>query len=151
MMLAAVNDTSFNIVKMLHILAFMVAFAPAFVNPLLERQMAANDSAAWKRTLSYASKNSMKIYGGALIVGGLLGFALSGMSDGLYKMSQTWLLLSAVLWVAMNGVLHALIIPSEKAVVGGDSSAQRKLDIGGAAMTILMVVVLYLMVFQPGV
>ncbi len=151
MMLAAVNDIPFNIVKMLHILAFMVAFAPGLVNPLLARQMAANDSSAWKRTLNYTSKNSMKIYGAALIVGGLLGFALSGMSDGVHKMSQTWLLLSAVLWVGMNGVLHALIIPSEKAVVGGDSSAQRKLDIGGATMTILMVVVLYLMVFQPGV
>ncbi len=150
MILAAVGDTPYNIMKFLHILTIMVAFAPAFVNPLLSAQMRRGDESAWKRTLTYASKNSMKIYGSALIVSGLLGFAMAGMSDKLYSMSQAWLSISAVLWVAMNGVLHALIIPSEKAVGNGDSSAQRKLDIGGGAMTALMLVVLYLMVFKPG-
>ncbi|MEZ5167565.1 MAG: hypothetical protein R2695_14125 [Acidimicrobiales bacterium] len=53
----------------------------------------------------------MRIYGSALIVGGLLGFGATGMSkipgtDELqWKMSDGWLLTSAILWFLMNGVL----------------------------------------------
>ena len=150
MILAAIGDTGYNVLLILHILTMMVAFAPAFVNPILASQMKGKDDGAWRAVLGYAAGNSMKIYGSALIVGGLIGFGIAGMSDEVYKMSQGWLATAAVLWVAMNGVLHAMIIPAEKAIAGGDESAQRKLDIGGAAMTLMMVITLYLMVFKPG-
>lgn len=150
MLLAAIGDTPYNIMLMLHIVSLMVAVAPVFVHPILSSQMRGRDDSAWRATLGYAAGNSMKIYGSALIVGGFLGFGLAGLSDEVYKMSQGWLVTAAVLWVGMNGVLHAMIIPAEKAVSAGDRSAQRKLDIGGAALTLMMVVTLYLMVFKPG-
>ena len=150
MLLAAIGDTGYNILLILHILTMMGGLAPAFVNPILAAQTKGKDDAAWRSVLGYAAGNSMKIYGSALIVGGLLGFGIAGLSDEVYKMSQGWLATAAVLWVAMNGVLHAMIIPAEKAIAGGDDSAQRKLDIGGAAITVMMIVTLYLMVFKPG-
>ena len=43
MILAAVETTPYNIMKLLHILTIMAAFAPAFVNPLLSVQMRRGD------------------------------------------------------------------------------------------------------------
>ena len=38
MIFAAVDDTGYNIVLLLHIVSAMAAFAPAFVHPLLTKQ-----------------------------------------------------------------------------------------------------------------
>ncbi|MET0197859.1 MAG: hypothetical protein ABW364_11555, partial [Rhodococcus fascians] len=64
--------------------------------------------------------------------------------------SQTWIWLAVVVWIAMNGVLHAMLLPAEKALAAGDESARGRVDTGGMIMTVLLLVILYLMVFKPG-
>ncbi len=147
--LAAVNDTPYNIVLILHILAALVAFAPAFVNPLLTNQTRDMEPSARQRILGHMAGNSRRVYAPALIVLGFLGFALSGMSDGANSLSETWLIISIVIWIVMNGVLHAVLTPAERALASGDETASKRVDLGGGIMTILLLVVLGLMVFQP--
>ena len=149
-MFAAIGDTSYNIMLLLHILAVMVAFAPAFVHPVLTGQLRADDNSGFRSVMTRLSGNGRLIYSPALIVAGILGFGLSGMSDSVYSLGQGWLIASIIVWVAMNGVLHALILPGERSVAAGDDSGQRRTDIGGAAIAILLLVMLYLMVFKPG-
>lgn len=154
MLLADINDTPYNIILFVHIVLMFVAFAPAFVHPFLEAQTKDDPNRAgfWGAVVV----RSQRIYGGALILGGLLGFGVAGMSkapgtdDLVYSVSDGWILTAVILWVAMNGVLHAMIIPGERALAQGDESKAQQLQIGGVAITLLFLVTMYLMVFKPG-
>ena len=150
MIIAAYGDTTYDVVLLLHIVAAFVAFAPAFVHPLLASQTKALENTGRGRVLEMMAGNGRRIYAPALIVMGLLGFALQGLSDGVIEFGQTWFWLAIVAWIAMNGILHGLLLPAERAVAAGDASASKRVDTGGALLTVLFLFTLYLMVFQPG-
>jgi uncharacterized membrane protein len=149
-MIAAIGDTGYDIVLLLHILSALVAFAPAFVHPLLANQTKELDAPNRQKVLGYLGANGRRLYAPALIVTGLLGFALQGMSDSVWEFDQTWVWLAAVVWLVMNGVLHAVLLPAERAAAGGDGVAERRAEIAGAVVTLLLLLMLYLMVFKPG-
>jgi len=149
-MIAAYDGTGFKIVLFLHILTVLLAFAPSFVHPLLTRQTTGFDATSRGKILGLMAGNGRRVYAPALIVAGLFGFALQGMSDGVIEFSQTWFWLAVAVWLAMNGLLHAMLLPAERALAGGDESAAKKLDTAGAIMTVLLLVMLYLMIFRPG-
>jgi hypothetical protein len=154
MLLAEIGDTGYNIILFLHIATFFMAFAPLFVNPFIDLQTRGKSSV---RRAIYAgiAPRSMRIHGSMLVLGGLLGFGVVGMSDdgtgeSVFSLGDTWLSLAVVLWVAMNGVLHAMVIPGEKAIAAGDDETGRKAEVGGTVLTLLFLGTLYLMVFKPG-
>ncbi len=149
-MFAAVADTPYNIVLVLHIVAVIAALAPAFAHPFLGAQSKRLDKTGQQLMLGFLASNSQRIYAPALIVAGLLGFGLSGMSDGVFEMSQGWLIGAVIVWLAMNGVLHAVLIPAEKAMASGIESAEARVTAGGGIISILAIVMLVLMVFKPG-
>ena len=66
-------------------------------------------------------------------------------------MRQGWLVAAVVVWIAMNGVLHALVRPGEKGVAAGETSAERKLQVGGNVLTLLVIVQLVIMHWKPGI
>ena len=151
MILAAVGDTAYNIVLLLHVLTMMVALSPAFVHPLLRSQVRAGDRTERQHLMINMAANVRRVYGPSLIVTGLFGFALAGMSDRVHSLSEFWLIASAVIWVAMNGVLHAVITPALKAVrEGADAPPGRRLEQGWALITVMAVVQLALMIGKPG-
>jgi len=149
-MIAAYSDTGYNVMLYLHILTALVAFAPVFVHPLIGNQISALDGTARGKVMGMIAGNGRRIYAPALILTGLFGFALQGMSDGVIEFSQTWFWLAIVVWIAMNGVLHGLVLPAERAVADGDEAAESRATTGGIILTVLLLVMLYLMVFQPG-
>ena len=149
-MFAAYRETGYNVMLFLHILTAFAAFAPAFVHPLLASQTKALDASNRAKVLTMIAGNGRRIYAPALILTGLFGFAMQGMSDGVIEFSQTWFWLAIVVWIAMNGVLHAVLLPAERAVAGGDESLAKRVDAGGMILTVLLLVMLYLMVFKPG-
>lgn len=149
-MIAAINDTGYNVMLLLHIFAAFAAFAPAFVNPVIRRQSKALDGPNRQLVIGFLSMNGRKIYAPALILTGLFGFGLQGMSDSVWKFSQTWLWLAALVWLAMIGLLHALLFPAERAVAAGDETATKRVDTISMVTSLLLIVMLYLMVFKPG-
>ena len=80
MILAAVGDTPYRIVLILHILSFMVAFAPAFVHPLVGRQSRSIDDPNFRKIVGMLAANGRKIYAPALIVTPLI---ISGPISGM--------------------------------------------------------------------
>lgn len=148
-MIAAVGDTPYRVVLVLHILSAMAAFAPAFTHPFLTNQSKSLGD-GHRDVMGFLAANGRRIYAPALIVAGLLGFALQGMSSGAWSFTQFWMIAAFIVWAAMNGVLHALIMPNEAKMADGDANAQRLVDIGGQVITILLLVMLWLMVFKPG-
>ena len=135
----------------LHILAAMVAFAPAFTHPLLTNQSKTLAGDGHRTVLGFLVANGRRIYAPALILTGIFGFGLQGMSSGAWSFGQGWMIGAIVIWIAMNGILHAILIPNERKMADGDPSAQAMVERGGAIISLLLLVMLYLMVFKPGV
>jgi uncharacterized membrane protein len=149
-MLAAYRETGYNVMLFLHIVTALVAFAPAFVHPLLANQTRALDADNRGKVIGLMAGNGRRIYAPALILTGLFGFAMQGMSDGVIEFGQTWFWLSIVVLICMNGVLHGMLLPAERALPDGDETVAKKVDTAGIILTVLLAVMLYLMVFKPG-
>ncbi len=98
-------STGRNILLLLHIASFVVAFAPASVHPLLTRQFGQDGPAALQRFSAHAARNGRRLYSPALIVGGLFGIGLVLDSDDI-DFDQTWVSLALLVWIAMNGIVH---------------------------------------------
>lgn len=138
----------YRLVLLLHVLAFIVAFAPAAAHSLQLAQ--SKGSPARRELLGFMARNSSRVYGPALIAVGLFGILLVLVSDGVWAFSQGWVSAAFAVWVVMNGVLHAVLIPGERRVAGGDEDATKRVDLGGQLLTLLILVMLYLMIWKPG-
>jgi len=150
MLLAAYRDTPYKIMLFAHILLIMIALSPAVVHTILfklEAKRPDGDPAAIARRVIGLPT---KIYDGALIVGAVLGFGLISMSDDVISMGDTWVWLSIVLWIALMGLLHGLIYPTEAAIARGDEGAMAQMDKVGPLGVIIAIVLLFLMVVKPG-
>lgn len=123
----------------LHIASIIVAFAPVVVGAV------AAAPAGRRATVPQLSYLGRIVYSGGLILAGLFGILLILASDDVWKFDQTWVSLAIVVWIVMNGVFHAMIFPSRRA--GRTDRSQ----LGLAIMDILLIVMLYLMIWKPGV
>ena len=130
-------SNGYQVLGVFHILAAVAAFGPLFIYPSMQRAGAGAEVAKLHLRLSLP----------ALVLSWVLGMGLVGMSDGVFEMSETWIVLSLLCWVAAVAVSWFLIRPSL-----GDSSesARSKLAAGIGASHLIAVVVIYLMVFKPG-
>ena len=151
-MVLAAGTTAYNIVELLHILTVLVALAPVFVHPLLRKQLRSADGTGQQQLVVAMAANARRLYSPALIVAGLLGIALIEMSEDAISMTEGWVIAAIVIWVAMNGILHGMIRPALKAQGAGGASAgtNRRLEAGSALLSILFIVQLVLMIWQPG-
>ncbi len=152
MLLATVGDGYYNVILFLHILSFLVAFAPAVMNPLLANyyKRGGDDRAAvtWAGFTSfYTSRVSLPALGVLLVTG----IWMIAISDEVWDFSQGWVSAAFVVWLAIGGVVSAMILKGEKQVAAGDVSGEKLVSLGGAIATLLMAVVLYLMIFKPGI
>ena len=155
MLLAALEDTTYHVLLVLHILSVLVAFATASTHPLREARFRRSDGEdGVRRFYGHAVRNTRTVYFPALIVAGVFGGALIGASktngEVVWKFEQTWIWLGIATWVALCVVVVALIAPAEKRVAAGEASAAQRLSAGGGIATVLLLVQLYLMVFKPG-
>jgi uncharacterized membrane protein len=149
MLLAGYLDTGYKIVLLIHIVAVLIALAPAVAHPVmyeLEKRRDDGDVAALGRRMAAASR----IYGVALLIAGIVGIGLISMSDDVIAFGDTWIWLSLILWVVLNGVLHGVMIPAERALGAGEEGAQKRIESVGPILVVLALVLLYLMVVKPG-
>jgi hypothetical protein len=128
-------STGFKIFLFLHILTVIVAFAPTVIAVL----PGARDGA-----LGMIDRAGRLVYSPALILAGFFGIMLIVTSDEAFEFSDTFVSLAFVVWIAMNGVFHALVL------VGQRQNDEKKVDNGQAIMTVLLLVMLYLMIWKPG-
>ena len=144
--LAALNSTGYKIVLLLHVLTVIVGFAPLWLTPVMIRLTAAGDKAAADGLEVSILRFSLPGIG----LAGILGFGLAGMSEKVFKMSQTWLSIAAVLWVVLLALLFFVARPAIKAFRDGDAAARSRIMIATGISHIILVVTLYLMIFKPG-
>jgi uncharacterized membrane protein len=142
-------SNTYKILLFLHIASVVVAFAPAVIGVL----PGGDEGAA--ATLRRAGR---VIYAPALILAGLFGIlivAIEGEDYGI-EFSQTWISLSFLVWIAMNGVFHGMVLPtytrgrSRRSSRWGRGTTSNEVDTGLAIITVLFVIMLYLMIWKPG-
>jgi hypothetical protein len=141
----------YRLLFLLHIVALLVAFAPAVAHPLQAAQAKSVEGTARRSMLGFMASNSQRVYGPALVLVGLFGVLMVGSSDGAWSFSNTWVWLALLVWIVMNGVLHALLIPAERRYARGDQAAERQVATGGQILTVLFLLMLFLMIWKPGV
>jgi uncharacterized membrane protein len=147
-MIAAYRDTGYNIVLFLHILTVIIAMAGAVAHPLmfeLEKRRSSPDVTGLAQRIIIPSR----IYSISFALVGIIGMGLLSMTDDVFSWGDTWVWLSIVLWLVTNGLLHALILPGERAVANGDTAAIVKVETAGKIASVLILVTLYLMVAKP--
>ncbi len=142
----ALTGTGYHIVLLIHVLAVIVGFAPLWLTPVMIRLTAAGDKAAADGLEVSILRFSLPGIG----IAGILGFGLAGMSEKYFKMSQAWLSIAAVLWIVLLAVLFFVARPAIKAFRDGDVAARGRIMMATGIGHLILVVMLYLMIFKPG-
>jgi len=145
-------DNGYKVLLLLHILAVIVGFAPAWLTPVLVRLTANGDRAAADGLETSVLRYSLPGIG----LAGLLGFGLAGMSkvggsdEPLFKMSQPWLLVAILLWLLLLAIVIFVARPAIKRFRDGDTGARGLIGMSTGVTHLILVVMLYLMIFKPG-
>ena len=173
MVLAAYRDDFYNLVLVLHILCAIVGFGAVFLNGVYGQQMKTRmQSGKVSEAIGIFEANEFVSRIGEYFIYAvfLLGLALLGLSDSVFKFSQTWMWLSIVIYIVAIGLSHGVLMPAVKRMgllmhemaagpppVGGPppqaaemASIGQKLGVVGPILDLSMIAVLFLMVFKPG-
>lgn len=137
-MFALILDSAgYRIMGLLHIIAAVAAFGPVLMYPGLKK---AGETATLARL-------HMRVTFPALIVLWVLGMGLAGMSEDAYKVSQTWMALSIVVWAILVVASWLLIRP---AITDDSPSAVSKMAAGSGITHLGLAIGLVLMIWKPG-
>lgn len=148
MVLAAVTDFSYRLLFLLHIVSIVAAFAPAVVSPLVAPR--AKEDGQLRTFAGYLAANDRRVHFPALVLSGLFGLGLVFSSDDAWEFDQAWISLALLAWIALCGVVSGMILPAERKLAAGDADAEKKVALGSQIVTVLFLIMLYLMIWKPG-
>lgn len=151
-------SVGYDILLILHLLFVVVAFAPAFVWPVLNRQrrtevagMAGEERQG--RSISAEAVGRLidpMMHGGSLVLAGLFGVLAVVTSGDVFKFSQSWISIAFVLWFLMLGLFFAGLIPAQRAVRDGSPAGDQRIAMCYGGMHLLLLLMIIVMVWKPG-
>jgi hypothetical protein len=173
MVLATYDSGFYKFFLILHILSAIVGFGAVVLNGIYGQQMKT-------RMQSGKVSEALAIYDANFFVSGVgqffiygvfvFGFVTALLGDPLVKFDQTWLWLAMVLYIVALGISHGLLLPAVKRMgvlmrevaagpppVGGPppqatemASLGQRIGAAGLVLNLFIVVILFLMVWKPG-
>jgi uncharacterized membrane protein len=171
MLLARVGDTPYKLVLLLHILTAIVGFGAVFLNGLYWRA-AERRKGVEGLAIAEINYDVSQMAGYFIYAVPVLGILLVLMSDKFYEFSQAWISLSFVLYIVMLGLMHGVLRPNVKKIqalmrevaamgptaAGAGRPAQvdeierlgRTAGLTGTILNLILVVILYVMIWKPG-
>ena len=151
MILAAYGDTLFKVLFLGHMLSFAVAFAPAVINPILIAKLKSQgDVETLPKVSGIMAGNGRQIHFPALVALGGFGIAMVLTSDPSFGFDQAWVSLAFLDWLAITGLVSAVMLPGERKMAEGDLSVEPRVERCGQLITLLTLLMLYLMIWKPG-
>jgi uncharacterized membrane protein len=148
--LASIDSFGYKLVLLLHIFTVLVAFAPAMVWPIVRVQARKRGSVLPSDLAAQSAVNEATIHGPAVIAAGAFGILLIILSDEVWEFSQVWISIAFVVWFAMIGVVYGLLVPAGRKAAAGDAGAEAKLPMFTGFLHILLLVMLVVMIWKPG-
>lgn len=161
MLLASLGPTSgaYQAVLVLHILAVIVGFGALFVNAVYA-VLARRAGGAAQLAISVASERVVSMVALWFIYAvPILGFALIGMSNKVYKFSQAWVSVAFALYIVILVVLLGAVRPAHKHLNellaaenpdhGSITAIEKRVAAASGVNHLLVLVVIYLMVIKP--
>lgn len=133
-MFAALDDTGYRLVLLIHIVSVVLAFGPNFVGPMLRRGGASNESLA---------KTTKTIQLPSLVVTFVAGILLVVLSDDQWKFSQTWVSIAFLVTIAAGVLLYLLAGAYEK-------NEEPRVAMFSGILHLLLVVGIFTMLWKPG-
>ncbi len=137
MLALLLNTTAYKLFGLLHVLAVIAAFGPLLIYPSMQRAGAGQAVA----------KLHLRLALPAMTLVWVLGMGLVGLSDDVLELTDPWILVSLIGWVVLMVVSWFLIRP---ALTGTSATARSRMASGIGITHLLLVVILYLMIFKPG-
>ncbi len=170
MVIAAYRDGVYDFVLFLHLVAVVVGFGGVLLNGIYGAQAKKRPPAEAAAIVEANFFVSEKVAEMAIYLVPLLGFGLIGLSDSAWKFSQTWVILSIVLYIL--GLLNArlVLVPTQRRmgellreVASGPppsagppaQAAQieacgKKLGMFGGLSHLLFTLIMVMMIWKPG-
>lgn len=145
------DSPGYKILLLLHILAVIVAFGPAFAVPVLNARARKLGGDATAVMASLVKGNTLKIYGPATVLVGIFGMGLVGMSEKIWSFSQAWVSVALLLWIFVLAVQFGLLAPAEKKAAAGDTDAVRLQSMFTGIQHLLLLALLAVMIWKPGI
>lgn len=145
------DSPGYKILLLLHILAVIVAFGPAFAVPVMNVRARKLGGDATAVVASLVKGNTLKIYGPATVLVGIFGMGLVGMSEKIWSFSQAWVSVALLLWIFVLAVQFGLLAPAEKKAAAGDTDAVRLQSMFTGIQHLLLLALLVVMIWKPGI
>jgi uncharacterized membrane protein len=161
-LVASLGPTSgaYQAVMIVHILAVVVGFGALFVNSVYSVQGRRRGGAEWAAISEANEFVATRVAAMAIYLVPILGIALIGMSNKVYKFSQAWVSTAFLLYLVMLAILLAVVRPSYRKLngllrsaspdAGAISAVEKRMASFIGVNHLLVVVVIYLMVVKPG-
>jgi hypothetical protein len=169
-----VGSTAYKIVFMLHIVSIIVGFGGVMLNGIYGAE-AKKRKGPEGAAIGAANLHVTEIAEKVIISVPVWGILLVILSDGVWKFSQMWVMAAIGLFIAVMGFATGVQLRNQKrmsslanemAMAGGPppgaaaggpppqvaemEALEKKLGMGGAFLSVMVVVMIYLMVFKPG-
>lgn len=144
-MIAAIWDTPYNIVYVVHLLSVIIGTGVAFTAPVMAVKARRDSGRSTQEVIDEAAASLMFP---AFIIAGMAGGALVGMSEDVYDFSQTWLAIAGALWLLILALAALVYPPRWLSLV--TVSEERKRALGGL-LHLSLAVMLVVMTWKFGV
>jgi uncharacterized membrane protein len=151
MVIATEGSGLYKVFFLGHILSLLVAFAPAVIHPILTAQSKQDGDSTLMQVAGHMATNTRRLHFPALVALGAFGLAMIFSSDEVWGFDQTWVSLALLVWIALCGIVSGLIMPAERKLAAGDLAQEARIAMAGQIATVLVLVMLYLMIWKPGV
>jgi uncharacterized membrane protein len=172
--LATYRNGVYDFFLLLHIMCAIVGFGAVYLNALYGQEVRKRPGpeglAVFEANFRISKIGEYFIY--AVFIFGFVVLALAKVGDTqVYEFSQTWVWLSVLLYIVGIGISHGVLIPSVKKMgnlmremiaagppAGGPppqvaplQALGKKVGAAGATLNVLLVVIVGLMIWKPGV
>ena len=147
------GDGGYKVFLALHLLSVIVGFGPWFLNGLIPARAASAEAGEAKAlsaaNLQVSTVSQFAIYGVIVFGAAALGAAHKHTID----FGDPFVYVSIIIWVAIIGVLHGLILPAQRQLAAGTgdrAALTQRQSLGAALLNLLVIVAVVLMVWEPG-
>ena len=159
-----VRSFAYQLVLVLHILAAIIGFGGVILNGLYAARAKKRPPAEGLAVMEVNAFVSVKVAEIFIYLTAIFGLGLVGLSDKVWKFSQTWVWLAIVIYVVALGISHGLLMPRVKKLLAGMKSAvagggappaelaklEPQIGAISVVLDIALVAILVLMVWKPG-